>query len=341
MQQKHIEKFHLSRLIFTSLLGVALLFSRASTSAIATPLTQPAGTQNVLAYATGISISGLLTAGNASRTANGLTSLTLSTQLNNSAQAKANDMIAKNYWDHVTPDGTQPWYFFDQAGYAYTAAGENLAYGFDTSDGVTIGWMNSPSHRDNMLGNYTEVGYGIASGANYQGGENTVVVAHYGKPAAAVATTPAPAVTPAEPTKIEQQSATPTTTPAAQPTAPTTSSTPAETQIDTQTKTETQTAPNQETADTKQTSQPVKTTESTEKVSVLQQLSGGKVNTPIAISLGIATISTAGLAATHRRFVQKVIEAGKKVALHHPLIDISLISLTLGLILSTTVGHLL
>ena len=147
----------------------------------------------VLGYATNITVSGLLSETNAERSAAGKSTLDISAKLNSAAQAKANHMIEDNYWSHTAPDGTTPWYWFDQAGYNYLTAGENLAYGFNTSSGVIAGWMNSPSHRDNMLNAaFEDVGFGIANGANYQGGPNTVVVAMYGNPAVVAASNPPP-----------------------------------------------------------------------------------------------------------------------------------------------------
>ena len=152
----------------------------------------PSNDQNVLAYATNTSVSGLLSATNTQRSNYGKSSLKLHSKLNSAAQAKANDMVARNYWSHVTPDGKQPWWFITNAGYNYTAAGENLAYGFMSSGDTVTGWMNSPSHKANLLsGNYTEVGFGIANSASYVGnGKQTIVVAMYAKP---VSSTPAPA----------------------------------------------------------------------------------------------------------------------------------------------------
>lgn len=151
----------------------------------------------VLGYATNVSVSGLLSATNAERAAAGKSALGLSGKLNTAAQGKANHMIANNYWAHTSPDGVSPWYWFGYAGYDYLTAGENLAYGFNTSDGVVNGWMNSSSHRANMLnGAYEQVGFGIANGSNYQGGANTVVVAHYGDPAVLAEEDPAPAPKP-------------------------------------------------------------------------------------------------------------------------------------------------
>ena len=158
---------------------------------------QQSGSFQVLGYATNVSTGGLLAETNAQRAANGYSAYASSVKLNQAAQAKANHMIANDYWSHYAPDGTTPWFFIDQAGYSYSRAGENLAYGFATSSGVVTGWMNSPSHKANILDSgFTQVGFGIANGSNFQGGENTVVVAMYGEPIVATPT-PAPAPAPA------------------------------------------------------------------------------------------------------------------------------------------------
>jgi Cysteine-rich secretory protein family len=170
--------------------------------------------QGVLAYATEMSSGGLLSSTNAQRSAAGAASLSINSQLTSAAQSKANDMIARNYWSHNTPDGKEPWVFFQNAGYQYSKAGENLAYGFLTSSETVTGWMNSPSHKANMLDTaFTEVGFGIANGENFNAsGASTVVVAMYGKPQVLASTTPTPAPT----TKKAKTSITPT--PAATPT---------------------------------------------------------------------------------------------------------------------------
>lgn len=164
---------------------------------------QTTGSFRVLGYATNVSISDLTTHTNNERSTNGLTPLRINNTLSSAAQAKAEHMIANNYWAHDAPDGTTPWDFIAQTGYAYLTAGENLAYGFNTSAGAVTGWMNSPSHRANiLLPDFEEVGFGIANGV-YQGDENTVIVAIYGDPS-----TPVTATAPSQ----EQASAPPTPT---------------------------------------------------------------------------------------------------------------------------------
>ena len=137
---------------------------------------------SVLAYASGsITPAQLLALTNQQRAASGLPALRMDSRLNASAQAKAQNMFAENYWAHVSPSGIQPWFWFTQAGYGYNYAGENLAKDFDTSAGTMEGWMNSPGHRANLLNpNYLDVGFAVVNGT-ITGGQTTLVVAHYGQ----------------------------------------------------------------------------------------------------------------------------------------------------------------
>jgi hypothetical protein len=102
--------------------------------------------------------------------------------LTKAAQMKADDMAAKGYFAHNSPDGKTSWYWFDQVGYKYEYAGENLAINFDDSEDVTNAWMASPTHRANMLyPHFTEIGVATAVGM-YQGRETTFVVQMFGMP---------------------------------------------------------------------------------------------------------------------------------------------------------------
>lgn len=151
----------------------------------------------VLAYATEVSAQKLLDSTNKQRSSNNKSALKLNSALTTAAQAKADDMATRNYWSHTTPDGKAPWVFVQNAGYSYQKAGENLAYGFDTSSDTVAGWMNSKTHRENLLdGAYSEVGFGYANVANFnKSGPETIVVAMYGQPqVAALASVPQPEV---------------------------------------------------------------------------------------------------------------------------------------------------
>jgi uncharacterized protein YkwD len=147
-------------------------------------------TKSVLGSESNFQTATLLEATNQQRTDADEANLTLDSRLMAAAQAKADDMTAKNYWSHNSPDGRTPWSFVTAAGYGYQVAGENLAFGFNNASDTVAGWMNSSEHRANILNqDYQNVGFGVASSPNYQGkGPATIVVAEYAAPSASVAT---------------------------------------------------------------------------------------------------------------------------------------------------------
>jgi len=166
------------------------------------------GQPSVLGYATNVSSSALVSLTNSARSNAGLPALTTNAKLIQAANAKAQDMMAKDYWAHTSPSGKQPWDFVLEAGYDYVHAGENLAYGFSTSSAVHNGWMGSSGHRANILSsNYKEVGIAVVDAADFQGDENTIIVAMYGArstPAPPPAPEPEPEPTPApQPAPVE------------------------------------------------------------------------------------------------------------------------------------------
>ncbi len=130
-----------------------------------------------------VSESALLQLHNTERAKAGLPPLEYNFILANSASAKGEAMLETNCWSHYCPEGKSPWEFFNEAGYSYSYAGENLAEGFATSSAAIAAWMNSPTHRENILKNeFSQVGFGIIYG-NFQGiRNNIIVVAHFGTP---------------------------------------------------------------------------------------------------------------------------------------------------------------
>lgn len=124
---------------------------------------------------------------NGDRSANALSGLTVSSVLTAAAQAKANDMAANGYFAHVSPTGKDSWYWFKAEGYTFLYAGENLAVDFSDSTDVEHAWMNSPSHRENILnGHFTEIGIATAQGT-FEGHPTTFVVQMFGTPVAKAA----------------------------------------------------------------------------------------------------------------------------------------------------------
>ncbi len=117
---------------------------------------------------------------NASRAENGLSALSTNSLLEKAAEAKARDILKKDYFAHVSPEGKEPWDFITEAGYKYIYAGENLAIGFTTAEGAHEALMNSPTHRENILSeNFTEIGIATMTG-DYKGTETTVCVEMFG-----------------------------------------------------------------------------------------------------------------------------------------------------------------
>ena len=102
---------------------------------------------------------------NQERAAYGLAPLTLSTQLSDGARLKSQDMRDNGYFDHTSPTYGTPFEMMRSLGITYSAAAENIAMGYSTAEAVVAGWMNSPSHRANILSeNYTHIGVGHVDG---------------------------------------------------------------------------------------------------------------------------------------------------------------------------------
>jgi uncharacterized protein YkwD len=102
---------------------------------------------------------------NAAREKEGLANLKVSPKLTEVATLKVNDMVANKYFAHTSPAGISPWYWFEKDGYDYKYAGENLAINFITAEDEQSAWMNSPTHRKNILNvNYEEIGVAVAAG---------------------------------------------------------------------------------------------------------------------------------------------------------------------------------
>jgi len=122
----------------------------------------------------------LYTLTNDVRIANGIVPLTQAPQLYASSQHKATDMANKAYFAHIGPDGTGLASWLDDADYAYSTAGENLAIGFSDPRVLVNAWVNSPTHLANLIDpDYEETGIGLAAGM-YDGVPVVYVAQHFG-----------------------------------------------------------------------------------------------------------------------------------------------------------------
>jgi uncharacterized protein YkwD len=108
--------------------------------------------------------------------------LKLNSLLIKSAKNKALDMGNKHYFSHISPiDGTKWSDFINKSGYDYQQAGENLANGFTDINEMVTAWMNSPSHRENILNpDVDETGFGYQYG-KLNGVQTIFVVQVFGK----------------------------------------------------------------------------------------------------------------------------------------------------------------
>lgn len=136
----------------------------------------------VLGYSSEITAQKVIDQTNARRAQAGLAPLRLNPVLSQSAAAKADNMFAENYWSHNSPSGKTPWDFFKSVKYQYSVAGENLAKDFYDTDSMMRAWMNSPTHKANIVNTkYQEIGIGVVNGV-LRGVKTTLVVQHFGTP---------------------------------------------------------------------------------------------------------------------------------------------------------------
>lgn len=118
---------------------------------------------------------------NIERTRHHLKPLTVNFKLELAAEAKAADMLSKNYFNHTSPDGVKPWDYITLENYNYAFAGENLALDFSSGQKAVKAWLASPPHRQNMLDkNFEDIGLAAVSG-QIQGRQTTLIVEMFGQ----------------------------------------------------------------------------------------------------------------------------------------------------------------
>lgn len=120
---------------------------------------------------------------NAYRASQGLRPLALDPRLVQAASDRATDMFARHYFNHVSPDGAQPFDAALRRGYDYVKIGENLAAGQRSAREVVADWMQSPGHRANVLEpSFADCGIAIVAGRpDVAGARGYTFVALYGR----------------------------------------------------------------------------------------------------------------------------------------------------------------
>ena len=124
---------------------------------------------------------------NEARATNKLPLLKADSRLDLAAEQKLKDMAQNEYFAHVSPSGINPWYWMKNVHYQYSVAGENLAIGFFTPQDTVQAWLNSPSHKANILNNkYQDIGVAV-KGVKINGRQGILVVQMFGRPSSQVA----------------------------------------------------------------------------------------------------------------------------------------------------------
>jgi uncharacterized protein YkwD len=80
------------------------------------------------------------------------------------ARQHARDMAEHDKMTHEGSDGSSPADRVKKAGYPYLGMGENVAAGQETPAEAMRTWMNSPPHKKNILGEFSEMGAARAEG---------------------------------------------------------------------------------------------------------------------------------------------------------------------------------
>lgn len=106
--------------------------------------------------------------------------------LNEAAAQKAQNMVETGVFDHYYESEDQtisPWQFVEEQGYNYFYAGENLGKDFYLSQDLVQAWMDSPTHRDNLLNPvYTEIGVAVIIGPYLDQQETSLIVQLFATP---------------------------------------------------------------------------------------------------------------------------------------------------------------
>ncbi len=136
--------------------------------------------KGVLGISSNVDAKRLIELTNGERQKKGLNSLIENEALSKAAHLKAQNMFTEGYWAHFAPSGKSPWDFILGSGYRFTYAGENLAKNFYESNDVVVAWMDSPTHRDNLLSpKYHDIGIAVVEGV-LNGQQTTLVVQEFG-----------------------------------------------------------------------------------------------------------------------------------------------------------------
>jgi len=114
---------------------------------------------------------------NAIRSEKGLSQLAQNDDMDELAEVHSVNMVTFDFFDHVDHQQKTPSDRADDLNFSWSSIAENIGYvpWFENVDGcgdtrsaeaisecVVEGWRNSPGHYANMIGNFNELGVGVA-----------------------------------------------------------------------------------------------------------------------------------------------------------------------------------
>lgn len=107
--------------------------------------------------------------------------------LTRAAAAKLEDMLEHDYFAHINPQTHKKWSdFIRDSGYQYHEIGENLAIGYTSATEIVQAWLDSPTHRKNLLtAEFTDSGMACRYIATkQQENQEFMIIVHFlGQPA--------------------------------------------------------------------------------------------------------------------------------------------------------------
>ncbi|MEK7652873.1 MAG: CAP domain-containing protein [Patescibacteria group bacterium] len=114
------------------------------------------------------------------RQENGLNPLSVNYRLTQAAVNKARDILTNQSFSHTSPDGRKFSQWIKEVNYKYFYVGENLAIDFNDPEDIFAAWLDSPSHKDNIIKpQYQEIGLAVLPG-KFQNHSTIVVVQLFG-----------------------------------------------------------------------------------------------------------------------------------------------------------------
>lgn len=104
---------------------------------------------------------------NTEREKNNLSKLEIDSELQNLARLKAEDLVKNNYFSHISPTYGTPFEMLKKYNIKYKIASENIA-GNSSLENAVSSWMNSESHKENILSNlYNFTGIAVVDSIAY------------------------------------------------------------------------------------------------------------------------------------------------------------------------------